>query len=676
VVLPTQSRILVTLGQLDSGTQNLSREEPEAHYTLGIPGNMNIVAEGNYIDLITSHFPAVPDKPSVLEIEVNGRLLSAITLGPENASDHQTRVELPSGTLDRQTNAIVARLVTGATCDNPGAILKVVVDERSTLSFGYQQSVYSNALERFPLPFSEQSLLNIPVTIVLADRHTEAQLGAAATLAASLGKATGGRVDLRAIRAADFDERHVDHHVILIGRPRAHALLDALDPAAAITNITLEPDQGFLEQRVSPWNENRVLLIVSARNDASIVKASRALSYQSRPPGIVGETSRVRDIANPTGVPGSPPPQSYRLGSLGDGDETLYGTRQQERVYTFSLPPGWKSTGPATLTMRFSHAGTLDPEKSVFDVRLNDHPIGSTFLNEENASDGQWSLTFPQRALQAGENRLLVGLEMTLPGADEADRCRLLDDKRLWTVIDRNSQLSVPYSIIEPRTDLKFLPYPYGQDSGHSQTLYVLPEGYGTTESNQVVQLAAQFGAAVKNDHLSANVLVAPKVDQERWKDYHLVLMGRPTKNVLLRQFNENLPWRFVKGTDTLARASSGDPGLELQLTEAAMVGLIQVAQSPWNEMRTVLALTGTTDDGAHLAVRTLLDPEQNLRGNLIVLETLSPTGANPRIQITDTRPAQPVAPATPGEVNPGDPSAIPTMSEPDKILLAEHWWK
>lgn len=674
--LPPEGRLEVSLEQLDSGTQNLSRENPEARYTLGIPGNMQVLAEGSYLRLITSHFPAVPDKPSALEIEVNGRLLSAVTLSQENAASHETRIDLPSGTLTQQTNTLVVRLETGATCDNPGAILKVVIEEDSLLSFGYRQTVYPSALERFPLPFAEQSLFSVPVLLVLADEHSDAQLAAAATLAARLGKATRGQVDLRAIPAGEFDERYADHHIILIGRLREHAVLDALEPAAAITDVTLEPDQGFLEQRPSPWNEHRVLLIVSGRNDNGIVQASQALSYQVRPPGIRGATSRVGNIAPPEGEPGAPPPQSYTLASLGGGDETFYGTRQQERTYSFTLPPGWKLTGPSVLTLRFSHASTLDAEQSVLDVRLNDQPVGSTFLNQDNVADGQWTIALSQRALQEGENHLRIGVEMTQPGADAIDRCRLLDDQRLWTVIDQNSQISVPYTIVDPRPDLKHLPYPFGQDSGQSQTLFVLPEGYSAALSDDVVQLAAQLGTAVKNDHLAANVLLASKVEQETWENHHLVLLGRPTQNPLLRQLNNLLPWQFARGSDRLAPASGGDPGLELRLGDDATVGLIQVAQSPWNKARALLALTGTTDAGVHLAVRTLLDPEQSLRGNLAVVESLLPASKTPRVQVTDTRPSLPERPDTPGEVEPGQPSALPTLSNSDKLLLAEYWWR
>jgi hypothetical protein len=304
---------------------------------------------------------------------------------------------------------------------------------------------------------------------------------------------------------------------------------------------------------------------------------------------------------------------------------------------------------------------------------LNEQPVGSTFLDASNANDGQWTLSLPSRVLQDGENQLTIAVEMTLPGADEVDRCRLLDDARLWTVLNQNSRVSVPYEIVDPRPALQHLPYPFAQDSGLSQTLWVMPNGYDAVLADDLVRLVARYGAVVETDHLSANVLVADDVEQDDWQGYNIVLLGRLAQNSLLREFNDRLPWRFIDGGDALTRTSKGEPGLQLELGEDATVGLIQIIPSPWNKVRTLMAVTGTSDDGVHLAVQTLLDANQALRGNLVVIEA-PPTGAR-RVQSTDTRPAQADEPDTPGS-DPGETPAIPTMSDSDKTLLAEYWWK
>jgi hypothetical protein len=311
----------------------------------------------------------------------------------------------------------------------------------------------------------------------------------------------------------------------------------------------------------------------------------------------------------------------------------------------------------------------------VLDVQLNDQPVGSTFLNAENATEGLWTIPLLQRALQAGENHLRIGLEMTLPGTDEAERCRLLDDTRLWTVISQESEISVPYAIADPRPNLEFLPYPFGQAAGHSQALFVVPDTLDASLASDVVQLAAAFGAAVQTDHLEANIALAGKAPQETWQDHNLVLLGHPTKNALLQQFNASLPWPFDQDGGTFAPDRGRELGLEPQLGDSATVGLIQLAQSPWNPYRAVLVLTGSTDAGAHLAAQALLNSGQDLSGDLAMAET-TPAISDPRIQSIDTRPPLSELPTDPIESDPEDPLALPSISGSDRILLAEYWWK
>ena len=118
------------------------------------------------------------------------------------------------------------RLETSATCEDPGDIVNVSIDERSALRFGYQPVPYPADLALYPLPFAQQGLVRIPTTIILPDEPTAGDLSAAATIAAGLGQGSGGAIDLRAILAHDFDlALHGEHHLILIGKPGTNAMI-------------------------------------------------------------------------------------------------------------------------------------------------------------------------------------------------------------------------------------------------------------------------------------------------------------------------------------------------------------------------------------------------------------------------------------------------------------------
>ena len=86
----------------------------------------------------------------------------------------------------------------------------------------------------------------------------------------------------------------------------------------------------------------------------------------------------------------------------------------------------------------------------------------------------------------------------------------------------------------------------------------------------------------------------------------------------------------------------------------------------------------GTTDEGVQLAIQMLLEPEQELKGNLALVEPIPDKEGLVRVQSTDTRPSSPIeGPAPPGGDGPrGESSTTSVLSSEDKVLLAERWWK
>jgi hypothetical protein len=362
------------------------------------------------------------------------------------------------------------------------------------------------------------------------------------------------------------------------------------------------------------------------------------------------------------------------LASLGHEDETIYGARLQNLGFDFTLPPGWQLTGPATFELAFSHATILDPQKSVIDIRLNGRPVSSTFLDDSNAAEGRLTASLPQRVLQTGSNRLEVGIEMNLAGTNDADRCRLLDDKRLWTVVSGDSEISVPYAIASFRPDLGHLPYPFSQDSGLAKTLFVLPDQSSEDMIDDLIQLGVRLGTFPKTDYLLSHVTYASAATQDIGQDQHLFLLGRPTENALLGEFSEDLPLPFAENSDTPESVDD----LALQVDLDGQVGLLQMANSPWNKELVLLAVTGTSDRGVRQAVQALLEPQHHLKGNLAFISSANEQTGQISVRSADTRPAAPTdRPEPPNESNPpGETPVEDPDAKRDLTLLANRWWK
>lgn len=681
IVVPPAGRLDLTFEQLGYDARHSNQDKPRLYYRVDLPDNFQILPTGNYLDLLTSHLPEIPDKPSVLQVEMNGHFVSAITLSADNAISNTARMNLPQGLLRAGRNYIEITLNTSATCEEPGAIVNVLVDENSTVSFGYQQTPYATDLSLYPWPFTERGLLEVPVTIVLPDRSTADDLSVAATIAAGLGQKSGGAIDLRAVLAGDFDsDVHGHHHLIVIGRPDDNALFGDLTLPLPVDSTMLEPGQGVLEEIVSPWNEFRLMLIVSGLDDEGVLKASHALDREAHFLDMRGPIAIVTQLHPSSSESEAPHIPGMTLASLGYEDEIVYGAKPQDYTFYFALPLSWRLEEPPLFVLKFAHADILDPYESVIDINLNGVPIGSTLLDSSNATDGELLVSLPEHRLRAGSNRLRVGVEMNFPGSDNAYKCKVLGDERAWTVISSESEIFLPYATVDLPPDLGLFPYPFSQNFGLDQTLFVLPDQPYKAVFDYLIQLAVRLGSPTGSEYISAHVVYASEASQDIWQDHHLILLGRPTENVLLGEFNPHLPHPFVADSDILeplvidSVAFSPEPGRD--------AGLLEIADSPWNEEYALLAITGTTDEGVRLVVQALLEQTDRLEGNLAVVEPgfdpFSDKADQVSIYTTDTRPPAAIdeeASTTENELE-EESTSDNAAFEDDEILLAERWWK
>jgi hypothetical protein len=120
---------------------------------------------------------------------------------------------------------------------------------------------------------------------------------------------------------------------------------------------------------------------------------------------------------------------------------------------------------------------------------------------------------------------------------------------------------------------------------------------------------------------------------------------------------NDRLPQPFKPGLDLL------DPRLEPVVfvqDPTRNIGLIEELAAPWDPERTILALTGTTDEGVALAVTTLLSQGRALDGNVALVEE------SVDVQTFETRHLL----STP-EMEIEEPDT----NQPLLIQLGERWW-
>ncbi|RPJ45885.1 MAG: hypothetical protein EHM21_09065, partial [Chloroflexi bacterium] len=379
-----------------------------------------------------------------------------------------------------------------------------------------------------------------------------------------------------------------------------------------INNQAAAETDGIIMLAASPWQAGKALLLVSGLNDAAVNKAAVALGGATRFPGLSGPVAIVEEV-NPVADEAVALSTDMTLASLGNKDQIVTGVGRKNIYYTFDLPLSWNLTEDASVTLFFSHSPLLNPERSSITLLLNDRPISAAVLDASNVEKGTLTALLPHGSAKPGRlNTLLVQIE-----ADLDDLCIDPETTQSWVSISADSFLHLAHTLVDRQgeIDLSFLPQPLIENSGLKTLLFALPEQPSAAELSLASQLASFLGASSGGNTFQPVVMIGKLPAGYDPSQYHVLVVGRPSRSPLLQAVNASLPQPFVPGSDAILQKI--DP-LVVKLPPALDLGYLEILPSPWNAERVLVAVTGTSDKGLQDAVNMLTGPDRwQLGGNL-----------------------------------------------------------
>lgn len=376
---------------------------------------------------------------------------------------------------------------------------------------------------------------------------------------------------------------------------------------------------GIIQEIVSPWNENRAILIVTGLNDEAIKKASQAMSSETRFPGMGGPVALVQD-AFPPEIDLVPPPDSeMTFKDLGYNDNVVLGSLRQRIDYSFFIPMGWQLTDDAFVDFRFVHSQVVEDGRSGFTIFFNSTPVATIALGEETALDGRIQANLPASAAQPGEvNQLTIQVTLSETGCTEENQFQ-----DFWFVAKNNSRIFLDHSQeTETTFDLGFYPYPFNNHPSLTDLLFVIPYAPTVSEWENTLRLAAYLGKSAGGQTILPAAALDSSIPESDLADYHIIAVGRPSRNPLIRQVNSELPQPFLPDSDEIEQRVDD---VIFRLPPGTDLGYLQLIPSPWNSERAFLAVTGTTDGSVTWASRTLSSYRlRQLKGNLSLVRGLN----------------------------------------------------
>ncbi|MFN8455460.1 MAG: cellulose biosynthesis cyclic di-GMP-binding regulatory protein BcsB [Anaerolineae bacterium] len=695
----------ITFAQLGQATTELRPPLSQWSFNFNTPYRWNINDSDSLLELhydFRQQFPGAGATPSphqaLVEVYFNEVLLTAFL--PVAGENQVIRIPLtPEAVKEPGQNDQQVRLVYfWQNCQTTENQAPVVIRDSSVIHLSYQVAPLAINLADFPRPLTQNPFTSESTALVIPDRYSQADLEAAAIVAAILGQ-QAPQLALSLITAAQATpERLAQTGVIIIGQPRINRFLLNLyrrqllpthlakDDSGLldVANQPIAPEAGVLQEIPSEFGADQVYLIVSGGSDAGVIRAAQALSASAPRYGFEGNLAIISEFytLNSTVTELA---ETSSLADLDYKDTTFYGIGDQSLSLRFFIPANWRFTDKPSLTLAYIYSALLQGSDSGLTLTLNNKPVAGISIGQASPGAQQQTIELPAADLRPGVyNRLKFDISTSI----RASECDLPQLNQLWLRILETSQLRLPHTVAQsqPKASLKdaFAPFAASQDL--SDVWFALSGNPTPTELQGLVTAAAWLGG------LSSGAGFAPRVSTGLISDtavltsYHVMAFGRPTQNPLIALMNDYLPQPFVPGEDSL-RQQIGN--VDYRLPANFSLGLLQALPSPWNPHKTALVVTGSTPEGVAWAINTLTGPETYyglkddlayIRGERIetldstkfirpplenALETMNQNGDNVALEPVASIP-QPAVAASPVPAASAPPvSPLPTPTRP-----------
>ena len=574
-----------------------------------------------------------------LAIYFNKNLISVLPLETIGTQEHTFPVPIEYMISQRSDGRMEFRfeLNSGISCI-ANQHMNVVLNGVSRVFLPHENILPNVDLANFPYPIYVTSLFPDTALIVIPDQPTVTELRSAMTVAAGFGNLTNSNLVLDLTTISHLTPEVVsNNHIIFVGK---------IDSLPNLTELPLQihndeflltsssPDDGFIELINSPWSIEKVVLVVSGNTDEGVLKAAQAISTGKLRPASSTNLAIVETVRD---IPTSPPLLSELIFSdLGYEQELLSNRGIDSVFYGFYIPPGYTVSPDSYLELAFGHSALLDFDQSGLVVLLNDQPIGSVRFTDDTVEQAvnRQQISIPPSVVLPGNNTLEIRSSL-----EPLNTCTDPNLEGIWATIWPESRFHLPLSPAQttkpPVETLNAYPAPFVYDYTLSNTAFVLPEA-DLEIWKDAMRVATFIGDRSNGPVSMLNVFFYGQISDVNLDQYHLIIVGQPSKISFFNELNDSLPIPFEQDSDIVMDDFSR---VTYRTSPDMPVGYVELMPSPWSGDKTLFAVLGNSIGGITWAASALVDSplRGQLAGNFAIVDEI-------RVQTIDTRLEEPGA--------------------------------
>jgi hypothetical protein len=620
-------------------------------YFLPIPPG---VVPVNYsaLDLSISHSPLLQPELSTMTVFANGVAISSVFLDESNQDGGSLDVELPTEGFTGDAFHIQIRFslrLSTESCepaDNQGLWATVHAD--STYYFSLIHTAGTADLATLDRQFT--NVLE-PVSIVIPENPSSAELDAAGRIAFEIGRRNGNSAAPPAIVRVSAGST-VTAPAILVGT--GASLNDRRDWSGLSWNgSAFQTDDGAVPADygvIALTQDPRPILLVSGATDAALLKAASALgdpktaSVLGGPFAIVtGENPIATDIASPWSE------NTTTFAQLGIENHELRGSGTHSIELILRRPADWVAGNGGNLTINLQSSPAIDPLLSWIAVSVNGQDIGTTSLGP-GATPTSYAFSLPAEAVNdspGGMLRVAIDVHLQI----DSDPCQATDPANAWATIAADSSWSIPHNVYTG-LDLARLPAPFTSSASATPFLIALSDAPTMTDVAAALHIASAFGQRTGQQETGYPRLVrAGEITEAERGSSSIVVLGGAE-------------------TNSLAASLESEDALPAVVSQSGTDGVIRMGliDSPWFGDGTVLTIVPDSGTDAS-AVSNLFSSEGTL-ADLAGTSAIVDPNLLPQVTGLAEVPIQPPdATPTTEEAGFSVPSPEPTPTEASAVV-------
>ncbi len=618
----------LTLAQLDYADIELRSPIDQQTYQFGLPYRWQILPEVSYIDLRYSlqfqggnmGASATENRQvdALVNVFYNDELIDSFS--PYAGQNQQRRIPIPAKALTGNQRQTLRVVYLSGNCTVNRGVSVLLLSRDTLLHYEYTLAPVVVDLAEFPRPVIQDLFEPEPVLFILPDDYSDADLTAAASVAATLGQVTFNNLALNVATAGTVTPAMLaSASAIIIGTPAENSFLQKLyqqkklptrllpDGATltAADGRAIADTEGVIQEIPSEYSADYVYLTVTGNTDEAVITAAHALSTLSPRYGFIGNLVVVEEFRDNATV-AAPPDDIFPLTDFGFKDTTFYGFNRYSTGVKFFVPYNWEILDDPSFTLSYAYSTNLTPVESGLTVKLNGNPVGSAPIDVQENGVHETVIKLNKDDFIPGTfNQLTFDAILNI----ETPECTLPELDLGWLRIDEKSALYLPHKetdAVRVNASLNDVFNRFFSRQDLSDLLIAMPQKPLPAELLGMLKTTAYLGGFTTGPSFSPLVSRQVMSDTQN-TPYHVIAFGRLTANKFIAQINNRLPQPFVENEDAL-RQQVGD--VVYRLPNNFSIGLLEIIPAPWNPGKAVLVATGTTTEGVTSAIDTLFNDQ------------------------------------------------------------------